>query len=275
MKLRLWGWLRQLSGYPRLTVPYAGGAWITLDERDWLQREVLLTGTYEPEVWDALASHAAAAEILWDVGAHIGVVALRAVTDPRFAEIHAFEPAPVTREILLRHADMNAGGVRVHPWALGDCRERRRLRPGPASNTGLSSLAVAGADAVDVECVTADELVFEGGGLPSPTLLKIDVEGWEGRVLAGAARLLRERPPRMIVIEAAARPCGAMAEPEIEVDLRALGYRVGRLVRPEGRILDRENYVAVHDRAGPPGIPGPAWARAADGFLAAAGSRQS
>ncbi len=60
MKLRFYYWLRRLSGYARLTIPYAKDGWITVDERDWLQREIYATGAYEPEVWEALSTFAIA-----------------------------------------------------------------------------------------------------------------------------------------------------------------------------------------------------------------------
>ena len=51
MKLRFWWGMRERLRYPRLTIPYAGRGWITVDERDMLQGEIFVTGAYEPEVW--------------------------------------------------------------------------------------------------------------------------------------------------------------------------------------------------------------------------------
>src|SRR2546429_170096 len=107
MKIRLWRIFRQLLGEPRLLLRYLDRSWITLDETDYLQRSVLVTGMYEPEVWDALSSVAEHDEIVWDVGANIGTFAIRAVVDPRVSRVHAFEPDPITAALLELHNRLN------------------------------------------------------------------------------------------------------------------------------------------------------------------------
>ena len=54
MKARIWRWFRRMSAYPRMTISYGAGGWITLDERCLVQREIFDRGVYEPEVWQAL-----------------------------------------------------------------------------------------------------------------------------------------------------------------------------------------------------------------------------
>src|SRR3712207_5037182 len=58
MKLRLWTILRRWLGRARLKMPYAGRGWITVHEADYIDREILLTGGYETEVWEAIADFA-------------------------------------------------------------------------------------------------------------------------------------------------------------------------------------------------------------------------
>src|SRR5262245_25797413 len=99
-KLRLWGWARRMSRHALLTVPYGNGGVIALDERDWLQREVLTRGFYEPEVWEALFAFASGSEVLWDIGAHVGTFTIRGLLDSRVACVHAFEPDPESNESL-------------------------------------------------------------------------------------------------------------------------------------------------------------------------------
>jgi hypothetical protein len=77
-------------------------------------------------------------------------------------------------------------------------------------------------------------------GLPRPGLLKIDVDGGEGAVLRGAARLLAEARPEVIVethSPGLERECGDL--------LLAAGYRV--VVVPQRRRL-RQNRPAAHNR---------------------------
>ena len=262
MKMRFWAWLRKMQNFALLTVSYAGNAWIALDEKDLLQRDVLVSGFYEPEVYDALFQHACSNEIVWDVGAHIGTFSVRALSDPRVKEVHSFEPDPKNVSILIMNLALNKGQYKIHPYALSQFSEIRKLFRTSETNTGLSSLSEARPfadprttlrkrEVFDVSCKTADQLVFQEGVL-SPTLLKIDVEGWEREVLEGSKRLLCEKPPKAITIEAACDSRGDITDQGLLFFLRDFGYQIERIHRPLGAIEEVENYMAVyqgrHDR---------------------------
>ena len=78
--------------------------------------------------------------------------------------------------------------------------------------------------------------------------MKIDVEGWELRVLEGAKRVLREAPPKTIVFEAACDSTGRIDDEDIEQFLAESGYDVSHIARPEKEIQPRENYLAISTR---------------------------
>jgi len=245
MKIRLWTLLRRATGYPRLTIPYAGSGWISLDERDYLQREIYVHGAYEPEVWKALAAQLEPSDLLWDVGAHVGAVSVRALLDPRVRACHAFEPDPVQAEALAINLALNGNHGILHHIALSDRSETRMLYHGPRTNIGLSSLAESTTDSVfSVPCRSGDELVFDDG-MSAPDLLKIDVEGWELRVLQGMERMLRERPPRAIVFEWAVDEAGIPHDNAPVTYLGGFGYQVQRIIRPDQHIEARENFIAL------------------------------
>ncbi len=249
MKLRLWYGLRSALGFPRLTIPYAEHGWITVDERDYLQAQILTEGFYEREVWDVLTRFVEADEVVWDVGAHIGSFALRAMLDQRVREVHAFEPDPMQSEILSYNFRLNKGGT-VHRMGLGNERGTRKLYRGPRANLGLSSFlenslaAQLGHQVVEVECYRADDLVFSGNIIP-PTLLKVDAEGWEFQVLLGARRILTESPPKAIVFESNSDKSGKIENPDLEAFVISGGYAVSRIDRLSGTIESRENFLAV------------------------------
>lgn len=253
-KLRLWRYVLTALGNPRLSVPYGSGATITLDYRDWLQGTILRTGSYEPEVWTALSSHAGHGAVFWDVGAHIGTFSILACRDSRFRAVHSFEPNPETNRILRKHLALNPGVSRtVHQLALGAANEEQVLTAGPAINSGMASLVPSSEEnrrQSVVRCVTADKLVFEEG-VESPTTMKIDVEGWELEVLRGAERMLAERPPRAIVFEAACENnAPEMDDRAIAHFLEARGYAVTHIRRPDGHLEPRENYLALLQSTG-------------------------
>jgi FkbM family methyltransferase len=81
--------------------------------------------------------------------------------------------------------------LEIHPVALGTEPGRFRLVPGPERDIGLSQIVEAAAEGqgYDVEVVRFDDFV----ALTGRTLaIKIDVERYERKVLAGMARTLRD-----------------------------------------------------------------------------------
>lgn len=246
MRIRFWGWLRRAQRYARLTIPYAGKGWITVDERCYVQRQILTQGSYEPEVWETLAAHADREETVWDVGAHIGSFSIRALRDDRVKAVHAFEPDPDLGEVLRFNLALNPGCSAVHPYALSGRSGTRSFFKGFPGNTGVASLSprYQGMEPLRVCCRTVDELVAEG--VPPPTLMKIDVEGEEAEVLRGARRLLKEHPPKALVVEAECDREGRLQEPVLEGILSEAGYRLERIGRPSGIVDERENYLAIH-----------------------------
>ncbi len=249
-KLRWLGYWRKWAGYPRLTVPYAKDGWITLDERDHLQTEIFLKDSYEPEVWDALAEYATVDEIVWDVGAHIGCISIPAMLDTRVKEVHAFEPNPVQTDLLALNLSLNRGRCIIHPIALSDREEIRELYRWPIEktppNTGRSSFAFEiSSDVIGVHCATADALAFQKG-VPIPTLMKVDVEGWEWHVFQGAQKLLKDAPPKAIVFETANDESGRVLNGELISYLERFGYRVQMIQRPNGAVIGMQNYLATH-----------------------------
>jgi FkbM family methyltransferase len=130
-----------------------------------------------------------------DVGANEGQFASALLAIEPRAHLSAFEPEPVTADRLRRRFVGN-GQLTVHQKALGNFVGTSGLHV--TGNTvfaslhkPLSELAIhypSGANSVgviDVDTTTLDETVFE-----PVRLLKIDVQGGEADVLAGASRVL-------------------------------------------------------------------------------------
>jgi FkbM family methyltransferase len=247
MKLRLWnGFWIWMNGRLRVQLPYAEGGWIALNVHDWLQFLIFQHGFFEPEVWESLSAKAREGEVVWDVGAHIGSNSIRALLDKRVRAVHSFEPNPVQLDILRVNLALNPGTSTIHPFGLSDRDEVRPLYQGTERDSGLASFEAApGQECRSASCRTADDLVYREGVEP-PTLVKIDVEGWEERVLAGASRLLAENPPKTIVIECASHPDGSLVDHGAADRLMKAGYTFRRIVRPDGSIGPRENYIAEH-----------------------------
>lgn len=144
-----------------------------------------------------------------DVGANIGIYSGWAsrLTGPA-GRVFAYEPVPATRAYLNAVIAMNhLDNVTVIPKALGKQPGSVTLWVVPNAS-GLTSAVppeagsteAARLQPVDVPQVTLDDELAARGG-PPPTLVKIDVEGYEMAVLEGAVRTLSAPQPPAVVFE--------------------------------------------------------------------------
>jgi FkbM family methyltransferase len=138
-------------------------------------------------------------DALWDVGANVGSYTLIAAA--RGHEVVAIEPGLANFNSLLENARLNNGAltgrVQALNLALGATTERI-----PFSQQSAPGYGEGGGITLEIQQITLDDLVFQSAlALPAPTHLKIDVDGHELAVVAGAARTLTEGPCRALLIE--------------------------------------------------------------------------
>ncbi len=152
-------------------------------------------------MWDYL-SHG---DVIYDIGANIGLLSLLLAQHARGrgSRVHCFEPEPTNFAQLQRNISQNGLGGRVvaHRLALsekaGDLELFVRGGPGEGRHSTVASEGSTGTIRVSAE--TVEGFAKSTGTIPD--LVKIDVEGAEGRVLAGMASLLRAGAPREIFME--------------------------------------------------------------------------
>jgi FkbM family methyltransferase len=173
-----------LSVDPRYEVPYA-------------------TGDYEEFLLKDLASRLRTGDVLYDVGAHVGFISLFAARlVGSVGKIYAFEADEDNSTRLLEHREMNSLAqievVRAAVWSESTKLSFRRASDSSGRNMG-SVAGIAGrenvSDTVVVEAVTLDNFVREHR---PPTVVKVDVEGAEEEVLAGAEGIFRRSRPALI-----------------------------------------------------------------------------
>ncbi|GAA3452350.1 MULTISPECIES: FkbM family methyltransferase [Dactylosporangium] len=204
-RLALVGWAYRktvaaaLGGQER-TVDFRGLR-LTLPPDDHVFTAGLLGGFYESIELDLFERLAAASIAVVDVGANIGIYTCAgAVRLPPGGRLTAFEPVPANLELLRRNLAQNgcAHRVAVEPSAVGEVPGSTVIHL--ASGAGNHSLAAAvvggGRGSLPVPVTTLSEHFGAGSAVD---LLKIDVEGFDGFVLRGAARVLRECRPTLLV----------------------------------------------------------------------------
>lgn len=245
-KVRILSKLVQTFGI-RLTVPYEKKGWITLNITDGVEDGILRNGFYEPEVWESLLPYLSKDEVFWDIGANIGGISLRAGLNPLVKEVHSFEPNPNVRNRLNRHVKMNPGShITVHGVALSDKDEQRNLALPPNENSGVASLVTGNSNAKteSVRCVKIDSYIQEKK-LAFPTVMKIDVEGWELPVLLGAKDLFKNHPPKAVVFETRyLENEKEKMEPALYNFFTENGYSLNHIPRSYDKVEEVENFLA-------------------------------
>jgi FkbM family methyltransferase len=143
-------------------------------------------------------------EVLYDVGANVGAYTLLAAVAVPDARVVSFEPGPANFAALCANVELNAVGERVIavPLALGDRPTSTRLA-GDGTVPGASPSLDSASGSEETVMVLVDRLddVIERFGLPAPDHLKLDVDGSEPEVLAGAERVLTSGRVRSAMVE--------------------------------------------------------------------------
>lgn len=153
-------------------------------------------GTYEHAKQTMFLAHLAPGSVVYDVGAHAGYYTLLAAS--RVApggRVYAFEPVSENLAYLRHHLRLNrVTNASVVPAAVANSCGSASFRAGTTSSTG--HLAEDGQ--LQVSTVGLDEMA-RAGLIEAPSLVKIDVEGAEESVLAGAVELLQSARPTVFV----------------------------------------------------------------------------
>lgn len=166
-------------------------------------------------------------DVVYDIGANVGAYSLVAATVESTASVFAFEPAYKNYAALCDDIVLNDLGRRITPLpftlgrqtGLGVLRHRR-LAAGAARHDSRADGEAAAAWAYEqpVPVLALDDAVALFG-LPAPSHVKLDVDGAELDVLAGAERTLRDERLRSLLVEV-----GDEGDPEAL--LRAAGFEL-------------------------------------------------
>jgi FkbM family methyltransferase len=151
-------------------------------------------GSFEYDKRRAFEEKVQPGSVVFDIGANVGFYTLLAsVLVGPSGKVFAFEPHPQNLEYLRAHLNLNAvSNVAVMEKAVSD-------RDGVAFFAGSGSTGhLAAEGTLRVETVSLDFIIRQRA-LPPPTYAKIDVEGAESLVLAGAKSLLSDYHPTLFL----------------------------------------------------------------------------
>jgi FkbM family methyltransferase len=165
-------------------------------------------------------------DVVWDVGAHAGMTTywLALMVGPH-GKVYAFEPDDINHEFLLRniarHGLTNVTPVKA---ALAGTTGTASFRMNGTMSAGLTRslpCPVCGDDRL-VETLTVRDACYRFGSVPD--YIKMDIEGAELDVVAGALRFLGEQPIHL-VFESNHMVGGEPTSGELDRVLNEAGYR--------------------------------------------------
>ena len=201
-------------------------------------------GTYQIAKLRAAVAFCQQRRVAIDIGAHVGLWSMQ--LSKMFTEVHAFEPleehrvcfdknlfepwhpergkrATLKRWLGLGPKQALSGAVKLYPYALGDQESFVSI----TYDNGMSS----GTSAIDLKVTgTIPVKTLDSYGFQNVDFIKIDTEGFEERVLAGATMTISTWKPVIIVEQKGdmassrfnLRPLGAVSY------LEDMGYRMAQ-----------------------------------------------
>jgi len=157
----------------------------------------------EREILADILETTMADDIVYDVGANIGLYSCLLGQHLGQGSLYAFEPLPANATRIRKNVRLNDLGdtVTVRQVALGSETKRTEFhisddRPG---NQTASLEPQPGTEPIDIELVNGEKL--EQRGVPAPDIVKIDVEGAELDALEGLTSQFSAGRPRAIYCE--------------------------------------------------------------------------
>ena len=182
---------------------------LCVDISFFLQRQFYFFGDYwlERELIALWKDYTVQANIVFDVGANLGIYSLAAASVNKTASIYAFEPTSeivvALKDTLLKNQIQNVNVVAAAVMNAPGLVDLNSCSGGKA-NDGMNYVTrgdkIASMSTSRIPSVSLDEFCQEQG-ISVIDLIKIDVQGMEYEVLEGASGMLESGAIRTIFIE--------------------------------------------------------------------------
>jgi FkbM family methyltransferase len=180
------------------------GSQMALDSGEYMQRRFYYH-CYEAPAVRFFKRWLTPGDVVLDVGAHVGLFTLLAARlVGAQGEVHAFEPVPANFGRLQANIALNSLS-NVQPSRVAVSDEEGEVSLGLRDERLVGNSTCDYTVGAELGSVTAPTTTLDGyldaRAVPHVRLIKIDVEGFEYRVLAGLERTLAEAPPDAIMLE--------------------------------------------------------------------------
>ena len=189
---------------PLIRTRTCDGLWLDIDPNNYMDQFILNEGYYEREVLEALVPFINNDTVLWDVGANIGLHSITAKHLFPGMRVVCFEPSPYNFVRLYTNAKLNSCDMALINVALSDHSGYENLSVNIYGHHGVTSLRpwshVNYEFSYACRCETGKALLNQKV-IPTPTIIKIDVENLEYEVLLGFQDILEDSMLRAVIFE--------------------------------------------------------------------------
>lgn len=223
-------------------VERAGFTW-QLNPSDYVRNDLFWLG--EKDRWEIYhtKSFLKQGDIIFDVGANFGYYSLILSSCIGSGLIYSFEPNPPTFHLLEMHVAINNLQLKIKPQNVGLSNEAAQGKiidiPG---NTGSSHVNF-GENGTEINLTTLDSFCIDNK-IKQVNFIKIDVEGFEGRMLNGSEETLKKyKPIIMIELQPSALETQNIAVRDVINILEKQGYillvpKRNKLVKFDNKSID-------------------------------------
>ena len=172
------------------------GILFNFDTRNYIEYKLFAEGYYEKEVTLLMQNYVEPGDTVMDIGANIGVHSLNlSKMVGTSGKVYAFEPIPFLREKLEENRILNRfTNISTQPIALSDGNYSIKTAFGQNANNGTFFIENDASGETEIKCVKGDDWVNEQQ-FDSLKLIKIDVEGFEYKVLSGLKNTIQKFKP--------------------------------------------------------------------------------
>jgi FkbM family methyltransferase len=167
---------------------------------DWSQFRSLVYDSWEPEVVRKVISAIQPGMTVVDVGAHVGYYTLLfAKNVGSSGRVLSFEPLPANFAVLQKNVEINGlKYVELFTSALFSSSRELAINLPTNSNSGEASVTESSdPKRMQIRATTLDAITSELN--VRPDFIKIDVEGCEWDVIAGAQETIKRSRPAMLI----------------------------------------------------------------------------
>jgi FkbM family methyltransferase len=222
----------------------------------------LKPGSYEPQTERFIRQNVKPGMTVLDIGANTGYMTiLLADMVGVHGQVHSFEPMPDNYKLLRKNVDANGlNQVHLRNFALSDRKGEATLHIDPGNDGGNTIGNVTGEgwnghSSITVATEALDDFL-ERAGIAKVDFIKIDVEGAESLVFAGAHKLLSRPDAPLIVCEVGdpAQQLVGTTELDLRKTLYGLDYASywldGRKFGSETAVKGLQNIAFAKPRSG-------------------------